>query len=147
MRIRSSKEKQLINVQKGARKIDKANNKDFSGLLGDKENELHLNELHEILENIDQKGESLKETGNVVDLKAYKNEVRRFLKVASQKGLRTRQISTISPDGSMKLYTIIEKVDEALQDLTEAFLDSEKNNLDIIGKLEEIRGLLVDVFA
>ncbi len=46
----------------------------------------------------------------------------------------------------MRLYTTIEKVDQVLQDLTQEVLKREQNTIDIAGKIDEIRGLLLDVF-
>jgi len=147
MRIRGSKDKRSLNSPRKARQAEKTDGKKFSGLLGEKEENLQVEEMNRILKDIDRQGEILKKSGRMTDLKAYKKEVRRFLRVANKGGLRTKQISSMGPDGSMKQYTVIEKVDEVLAELTEAFLNKESRNLDLMGKIEEIRGLLVDVFA
>lgn len=146
MRIRGPKNSDQPKPIPGSRRVGKTNGKNFSGLLGEQEENLQLEELKQILQGIDYQGEALKKSGRMTDLQAYKKEVRRFLQVA-RGGLRTRQISSMGPDGSMKMYTVIEKVDRALAELTEAFLANESPNLDLVGKIEEIRGLLVDVFA
>ncbi len=147
MRIRGSKDKQSLNSPRSTRRTEKTADKNFSGLLGENEENLQLDEMNRILQDIDRQGEALKKSGRMTDLKAYKKEVRRFLRVAHKGGLRTRQISSMGPDGTMKQYTVIEKVDQALAELTEAFLNKESRKLDLVGKIEEIRGLLVDVFA
>ncbi len=147
MRIRGSRDKNLIKLKKSSRPVDGASDKNFSGLLGQEEQSLHLQELKNILKGVDQKGEALKKRGGMADLKAYKKEVQQFLQAVQKKGLRIRQISSIAPDGSMKLYTVIEKVDDTLEEITRAFMNSEQENLDLINKIEEIRGLLVDLFA
>jgi len=147
MRIRGTRNNKGINSPQGTRRVKKSESREFSGLLGEKEENVHLEELNKIFRGIDQQGDVLKKSRNMTDLKAYKKEVRRFLKVANKGGLKTKQISSMGPDGSMKVYTVIEKVDEALAELTEAFLNQESGNLDLVGKIEEIRGLLVDVFA
>ncbi len=147
MRIRGSKDKRSLNSPRKTRRAEKTDGKNFSGLLGEKEENLQIEEMNRILKDIDRHGEALKKSGRMTDLKAYKKEVRLFLWVANKGGLRTKQISSMGPDGSMKQYTVIEKADEALAELTEAFLNKESRNLDLVGKIEEIRGLLVDVFA
>ncbi len=147
MRIRGSRDKNLIKLKKSSRPVDGSSDSGFSGLLGQEEESLDFQELQKILEGVDHKGETLKKKGRMTDLKAYKKEVQHFFQAVQKQGLRTKQISSLAPDGSMKLYTVIEKVDETLEEITRAFMDSEQGNLDLINKIEEIRGLLVDLFA
>lgn len=49
--------------------------------------------------------------------------------------------------GQSKVYSLLKKVDQKLEDLTKDFIDKESEQLDLLGKLGEIRGMLVDLYT
>ena len=46
-----------------------------------------------------------------------------------------------------KIYKIVKEVDKALIDLTNSVLDKEKNSLDILSRVGEIKGLLINMYT
>ncbi|MCR5720633.1 MAG: YaaR family protein, partial [Lachnospiraceae bacterium] len=49
--------------------------------------------------------------------------------------------------GRHRIYGIIRLVDQNLDDLAQALMKDEKDNLEILEKIGEIRGLLLDIFT
>jgi uncharacterized protein YaaR (DUF327 family) len=47
--------------------------------------------------------------------------------------------------GRHRIYTTVKKVNAKLEELTEEILKQEKDNLKIIGRIEDIRGLILDI--
>lgn len=47
--------------------------------------------------------------------------------------------------GRHRLYATVKKVNTELEVLTEEILKSERDHLKIIGKIEDIRGLILDM--
>jgi uncharacterized protein YaaR (DUF327 family) len=47
--------------------------------------------------------------------------------------------------GRHRVYALVVKIDEELDNLTEEILSSEKDNLAILQKLDDIRGMLLDL--
>ncbi|MFW5976804.1 MAG: DUF327 family protein, partial [Bacillota bacterium] len=48
--------------------------------------------------------------------------------------------------GNVKTYTIIEKVDQNLDILHDLFIKEQADVLQIVNKIDEIRGLLLDIY-
>ncbi len=48
--------------------------------------------------------------------------------------------------GRQKIYTIVKKVDETLESLTEDVRQGQERRLDIMAKQDAIRGMLVDLY-
>ena len=49
--------------------------------------------------------------------------------------------------GRHRVYGIIRKVDELLDELAQELVKDEQDNIAILNKIDEIRGLLLDVFT
>jgi Protein of unknown function (DUF327). len=54
---------------------------------------------------------------------------------------------SISLNGRKKIYTIVDKVNEKLEMMTKEFIEGNKKNIDLLSAIEEIRGLLVDIYS
>ncbi len=147
MKIREpGRDKKLSSASKKQNTRAKAVSKAFPHLLEEKEEKLALAMLQEMLKSIEEKGEKLKKSRNLKDLKAYKKDVKNFLATAGKEGLKVRQISHRTPQGKMKIYTVIDKVDDALEELTQEMLKKQASVMSIVAKIDEIRGLLLDLF-
>ena len=49
--------------------------------------------------------------------------------------------------GRQKAYTLVRKVDETLESLTEDVRSGQEKQLDILAKMDSIRGMLVDMYT
>ncbi|OCL25793.1 hypothetical protein U472_15855 [Orenia metallireducens] len=99
--------------------------------------------LDELLEMIDQQGDRLNKHRTFRELIRYKKMVKQFVKEA------IGQMYNVQEDYSPmqgKIHTIVKSVDESLEDLTKMILDKQASQLDILGKLDEVRGMLVDLY-
>lgn len=118
------------------RRVIKASKESFADLLG---NEEHSN-LQSMLEEVMRLGDRLLERRTLSDLEAYKNAVRQFVRYSVDRSLRLKRGRRMS--GSVTL--LVETVDTALADLTELVLTRETPRIEILAKLEMIKGLLID---
>ena len=48
--------------------------------------------------------------------------------------------------GNRKSYLTVRKINQALEDLTDEVLNREKKQIDLVAKLDEIRGMLLDLY-
>lgn len=95
---------------------------------------------------IDEEGEKLKKSLDSRDLAAYKKEVKEYLKIIQQEFTQARQSFSWDRKGNLKTYTIIEKVDKNLDALHQLFLEEQADALKVLKKIDEIRGLLLDLY-
>ncbi|AEF16139.1 MULTISPECIES: YaaR family protein [Thermoanaerobacterium] len=103
--------------------------------------------LNKMLNDIDDAAEKLKEEMNLDNLMVYKRKVKEFLQKSLNGMFQKSKKESINLNGRKKIYTIVEKVNDKLEIMTKEFLEGNKKNLDILSAIEEIRGLLIDIYS
>ncbi|TZE82141.1 YaaR family protein [Calorimonas adulescens] len=117
----------------------------FKDSLLDAEGEFDRERFKRIMEDIDKKSQELKKTLDIKNLMEYKELVRNFLKEALS-AFATSKKDYLDYRGRHKIYVIIEEVNEKLNKLTEDFMEKERDTIETLRKIDEIRGLLVDIY-
>ncbi len=102
--------------------------------------------LDELLNDVDQSGEKLKRTMEKEDMLEYKRKVKKFLRFIQQEVARARKSHSWDNQGNLKTYTIIEKINQKLEALQDEFLQSQAETLEVVRKIDEIRGLMLDLY-
>jgi len=82
-----------------------------------------------------------------IQSKQSKKLVKKFLEEAVQNGLQLEEQRGFNRRGRTKIYKIVKEVDSKLIDLTNTVLDKEKKGLDILNKVGEIKGLLINIYT
>lgn len=100
-------------------------------------------DLDEILRELDQAASSLKDDPSLENLKRYKELVKAFLKEALSKAYKVKEVLSRR---SGKLFILVERVNRALEELVDKVLKKQFDALWLASKLEEIRGLLIDIY-
>jgi hypothetical protein len=103
--------------------------------------------LDEVLSEIDEAAKDFLERPIYGNLLRYKELVKRFMKVVVSKLYRTRETISSRRVDPQKIYTLIEEVDKNLGLLTEEVLSGQADSLSLMAKIDEIRGLLVDLYT
>jgi len=101
----------------------------------------------ELLDDVYQLGELLKKDGSLGTLKKYRDSVKRFYKFVVSNSLEAEKINgRLNPRTmSRKQYTLIAVVDKQLERLGACVLQNQKDQLEILKKVDEIYGILVDL--
>ena len=103
--------------------------------------------IEELLDAVHVAGEQLRERQSMQSVEAYRDAVRRFLKFVLKRIYVTeRHRSRPSPSkGTQREYTLIRTVDEKLERLVAGVLQNQMKHLEMLERMEEIDGLLVDL--
>ena len=141
-----NKQSNKINNQKSNFHTDKTD-KSFQNYLSKLSHENIKKQLDEQLEIIERKGKRLKDTLSENNLKEYKRAVKEFLKIIQKKYIKAAQSYDWDKEGNMKTYTLIRKVNENLHNLQALFFKEQAEELGIIEKIDEIRGLLINIYS
>ncbi len=103
--------------------------------------------LQTLMAEITAEGEKLAKRRDVRDMKHYRGLVKAFLnEVVTRSHSFTRE-NSLDRRGRHRVYGIIRLVDENLDLLAQELMKDEKDNLAILSKIGEIRGLLLDIFT
>ncbi|PIE04641.1 MAG: hypothetical protein CSA76_03210 [Spirochaetales bacterium] len=103
--------------------------------------------LEELLDNVHEAGERLRRDPVLGPLDEYKKAVRRFLKyilihaTEVDESLGIRNPRTLQ----QKKYVVIRVIDKKLESLAAHVLRNQAEQLDILRRIEEIEGMLVDL--
>ena len=101
-------------------------------------------EFDELIEEITKQGELFAKNPTQELLKKYKSMIRDFLKYVTDHMLQVEHYT--GGKLKQKIYTVTKIVDERLERLTEQIMTNQANNIDLLSTLDEIRGLLVDLY-
>jgi uncharacterized protein len=101
----------------------------------------------ELLDDVYRAGEALKEDAALSSLKRYRNSVKRFYRFVVSRSLEADQVNgRLNPRTmSRKQYTLISIIDEKLERLGACVLKNQKDQLEILRKVDEIYGILIDL--
>lgn len=116
----------------------------FSDILQTSEQQQDELELEGLLSDVDLSDRLLREHPNPDNLDHYKESVKKFLEKMLNKRLKVTR-TTGRSGNRPKIYTMIEQVDNALDQLEKDMHSSLQ--FDIASRLDEIRGILIDLYT
>lgn len=119
----------------------------FNEILALTEEDNDRQDLHERLDDIKKKGHELSEKRDVEILIAYKEMVTAFIEEAVNFGLKVVERRGHGRVGKSKVMRMVSMIDEKMINLTEALLVQEKSSINLLGKIGEIEGLLLNLYA
>ncbi len=101
--------------------------------------------LSGLMNEITEQGEKLAEHMDIRDMKKYRTLVKDFLNEVVNRSHKFSRENFLDRRGRHRVYGIVKLVDKNLDDLASELVKDEKDHLTILGKIGEIRGLLLDV--
>lgn len=103
--------------------------------------------LQGLMEEITMQGDRLYKKRDVRDMKRYRGLIKEFLnEVVSRSHSFTRE-NFLDKRGRHRVYGIIRLIDENLDELAKELVNDEKDHLEILSRIGEIKGLLLDTFT
>jgi len=103
--------------------------------------------LKNLLERIDMQSKKLSERMDIGELKRYRSLVKEFLDLSIKNSTKFHKEHTLDSRGRHRIFAIVKKVDAELENLTHEVLKQQKENLNVLAKLDDIRGMLLDLIA
>ena len=105
------------------------------------------NALTGMMEEITRQGEKLAKHRDIKDMKRYRALIKDFLNEVVNRSHAFSRENILDREGRHRVYGIIRLVDENLDQLAQELVKDEQDNLAILNKIGEIRGLLLDIFT
>ena len=103
--------------------------------------------LQTLMQEITVQGERLAKRRDVKDMRHYRALVKEFMNEVVTHSHSFSRENLLDRRGRHRVYGIIRLVDENLDLLAQELMKDEKDNLAILNKIGEIRGLLLDIFT
>lgn len=116
----------------------------FGDLLQQQEEERTQEQLQRKLEDIRLQGERLSRSMTVRELVLYRQMVKSFLEDTVRRGVGLKVTKGWDRRGRGKRYKLLEEVDAMLISMGEELLQSEEGRMELLRKVGEIRGMLIN---
>lgn len=103
--------------------------------------------LQSLMEEITMQGEALSKKKDVRDMRRYRSLVKEFMNEVVSRSHAFSRENFLDRRGRHRVYGIIRLVDQTLDELAQELVKDEQDNISILNKIGEIRGLLLDIFT
>ncbi|MBR5638009.1 MAG: YaaR family protein [Pseudobutyrivibrio sp.] len=103
--------------------------------------------LTNLMNDIATQGKLLSEHMDIRDMKRYRGLVKDFLNEVVNRSHKFSRENFLDRRGRHRVYGMIKLVDEKMDELASALVRDEKDHIDILNRVDEIRGLLLDIIT
>ncbi|HNW34363.1 MAG TPA: YaaR family protein [Candidatus Ozemobacteraceae bacterium] len=103
-------------------------------------------DLHQMLDQVRNFGDTFLKSPDEEKLGKYKDAISQYLERVSKETFSLRQEFGSMTDGQQKVYQLVDTVKHDIDGLTRETLQKDKA-LGLLGSLDDIRGLVLDLFT
>lgn len=103
--------------------------------------------LNVLMEDITQQGKQLGKRMDIRDMKQYRQLIHDFMNEIVNRSHKFTRENFLDRRGRHRVYGIIRLIDQNLDELAAELIKDEKDHISILNKIDEIRGLLLDILA
>ncbi|CAM4518073.1 hypothetical protein FHS16_006157 [Paenibacillus endophyticus] len=119
--------------------------KNFADVMVQQDADRTAEQLQLKLQDIHRQGERLSRIMTVRELKLYRQMIKKFLEDTVRRGVVLKEVKGFDRRGRIKRYKLLDEIDATLIAMAEDLLDSEQGRIDLLNKIGEIRGLLINL--
>lgn len=103
--------------------------------------------LSMMLEEISSQGKKLAKHMDVKDMKHYRELIKEFMNEIVNRSHKFSRENFLDKKGRHRVYAMIKLVDKNLDELAMELIKDETDHILILNKIDEIRGLLLDILT
>lgn len=103
--------------------------------------------LSVMMQDITMQGEKLGKHMDVRDMKHYRRLIQEFMNEIVNRSHKFSRENFLDRRGRHRVYGMIKRVNVVLDELAGELIKEEKDTLAILSKVDEIRGLLLDIIT
>lgn len=119
--------------------------KSFADMMQQQDRDASNEQLQQRLRDIHQQGDRLARSMTIRELHLYKTMVKRFLEDTVRRGVGIKDTRGWDRRGRSRRYRLVEEIDEVLLALADELLQTEQGKIDLLNKVGEIRGMLINL--
>lgn len=103
--------------------------------------------LSSMMQEITQQGDRISKKMDVRDMKKYRALIKEFMNEVVSRSHKFSRENFLDRKGRHRVYGIIRQVDDTLDELARELVKDEKDHIAVLNKIDEIRGLILDIFT
>ena len=116
-----------------------------TGISGGLDPDASDSQAADLLDAVFEAGDRLKRNGDTATLMAYKAAVKRFLSAVVDRAMTVEEQTSGSNIMKRKRYTLVQVIDTKLEQLAAGMISSQQDQLDLLARVDEVNGLLIDL--
>ena len=101
--------------------------------------------LKTLMTDIEEQGKKIAKHMDIKDMKQYRALVKDFINEVVNRSHSFSRENFLDRRGRHRVYGMVRLVDKNLDDLAQELVAEEKDHLSIVTKIDDIRGLLLDI--
>ena len=117
--------------------------KDFSQSFSQERQKQSEEQLNKMIADIKKRGSKLITTKTYVDVIMYKKMIKEYLESILKFMYETKKDISF---WQTQYFITVDTVDNKLEELTKSLLTDEKDNINIASTIDEIQGMIVDIY-
>lgn len=102
--------------------------------------------LTSLMSQIIEQGNRISKKKDIRDMKRYRGLIKEFMNEIVNRSHSFTRENFLDKRGRHRIYGIVRLVDENLDALAQELVKEEADNMEVLAKIGEIRGLLLDLF-
>ena len=103
--------------------------------------------LTNLMGEITEQGEKIKKRRDIQDMRRYRSLIKDFLNEVVNRSHKFSRENFLDRRGRHRVYGMVRLVDEKLDQIASELIKDEQDMLLIMNNIDEIRGLLLDIFT
>jgi uncharacterized protein YaaR (DUF327 family) len=117
----------------------------FKRTLTDLSTEQQTARLRELADRIDLQGQKLSKRADIKEFEKYRKLIWEFLDEVVSNGYAFSKENAFGAKGRHRFFSTVRTIDEKLDELAREILSGQSENIDLIHKIDDIRGLILDM--
>lgn len=117
----------------------------FSDSLRQHDEKAGQEQLNRLLDQIHRQGERLSKSMTVRELRQYKLLIKQFLEETARRGVGLKDTRGWDRRGRTKRYKVLEEIDAHLLAMADELLETEQGKIDLLHRIGEIKGMLINL--
>ncbi len=103
--------------------------------------------LHFMMQEIIQHSDKLGKHMDIRDMRKYRQLIKEFMNEIVNRSHKFSRENFLDKRGRHRVYGMVKLVDKTLDELATELIKDEKDHITILNKIDEIKGLLLDILA
>lgn len=102
--------------------------------------------IEELKNKIFEQGEAIKSSADIQGFMKYRKLISELINEAASNAYITSKTGTFDSKGRHKVFIMIKKINGRLDEMAQEVLSQESDNIKMLQMVDDIRGMLVDMF-
>jgi len=105
----------------------------------------HMKRINDLVQRITEQGALVAKRADIKELQRYREMISELINETVSNSYAFSKGGTFDARGRHKVFALVKKVNEKLDELTQEVLKNESDNLTLLDMLDGINGLLLDM--